>query len=189
MLYNEVNIAVDQKLVSDAAGRNATVKLQGAVTKIVNAMGEPAASKSDERESNTPEIDADTPIESTEIQEDEESLAKEASQLSIADTVASVTSSELREDTYDEDDATALQAQLQFEAQRAEESMPLDDSLMDDSAMTRSREVSELSIRPKSRGKTGSSQPSGLRQSARSSRARDSLVNELLSDDSGEETL
>ena len=67
--------------------------------------------------------------------------------------------------------------------------MLLDDSVMDDSAMTGSREVSELSIRPKSRGKTGSAQPSGLRQSARSSRARDSLVNELLSDDSGEETL
>lgn len=164
------------------------VKLQGTLTKLVNAMGEPAARAtpgSNERESTTPEIDADTPLESTEIQ-DEESLAKETSQLSITESAVSVDPEDLEEPSYDEDDATALENQLNMEATRADESMLLDDSVLDGS-----REVSELSIRPKSQ----SARPeSKLRQSererpARSSRARDSLVDELLSDDSGEETL
>lgn len=190
-LCNEVNIAVDGKLVSDATGRNAMVKLHGGLTKIVNAMGEPAARAtpgSNARDSSTPEVDADTPIESTEIQ-DEESLAKETSELSITDTAVSVDPEDLEEPSYDEDDATALMNQLNAEVERAEESILLDDSVMDNSVADESRETSVLSIRPKSRGKSASAQPGGLGQSARSSRARDSLVNELLSDDSGEETL
>lgn len=173
-LSNEMNIAVDSKLVSDATGRNAITKLATTLTKIVSALGErstPAAQTT--RDSATPEVDADTPIESTEIHEqDEESLAKETSELSIAD---SVDSADLREATFEGDDEDALANQLQLEVTRS-----LEDSVMEeeDSVIDESREASVLSIRPKS--KSASRQPT--RMSARSSTA-------LSDEDSGEETL
>lgn len=174
-----MNIAVDSKLVSDATGRNAITKLTTLLTKIVAAMGDratPAAQTA--RDDASPGVDADTPIESTEIQEEEESLAKETSELSIAD---SVDSADLREATLDEDDEDALANQLQLETEKSM-MQEMDDSVMDDSAMTMddSREASVLSIRPKS--KSASRQPT--RMSARSSRARD-----MSEEDSGEETL
>lgn len=174
-LSNEMNIAVDSKLVSDATGRNAIAKLATSLSKIVAAMGDratPAAQTT--RDSATPEVDADTPIESTEIHEEEESLAKETSELSIAD---SVDSADLREATFEGDDDDALENQLQMEVTRA-----MEDSVMDgdDSVMDDSREASVLSIRPKS--KSASRQPT--RMSARSNRAR-----EMSESDSGEETL
>lgn len=172
-LSNEMNIAVDSKLVSDATGRNAITKLATTLTKIVSALGErstPAAQTT--RDSATPEVDADTPIESTEIHEQDESLAKETSELSIAD---SVDSADLREATFEGDDEDALDNQLQMEVTRA-----MEDSVMEeeDSVIDESREASILSIRPKS--KSASRQPT--RMSARSSTS-------LSDEDSGEETL
>ena len=176
-LSNEMNIAVDSKLVSDATGRNAITKLATTLTKIVSALGErstPAALTT--RDSATPDVDADTPIESTEIQEEEESLAKETSELSIAD---SVDSADLQEPSYNEDDEDALANQLQLETEKSM-MQEMDDSVMDDSAMTmdESREASVLSIRTKS--KSVSRQPT--RMSKRSERA-------VSESDSGEETL
>lgn len=154
------------------------VKLQTSLSKIVAAMGDRVAPQTTtSRDSPTP--DADTPIESTEIHE-EVSLEQETSQLSLAETAEEVDEEDLREESYDEDDATALMNQLNAEAERAEESILLDDRVLDES-----RETSVLSIRAKRQTKSISQQPA--RQS--SSRERDSLVNELLSDDSEEETL
>lgn len=176
-LSNEMNIAVDSKLVSDATGRNAITKLATSLSKIVGAMGDratPVAQTS--RDTATPDVDADTPIESTEIHEEEESLAKETSELSLAD---SVDSADLREATLDEDDEDALANQLQMETEKSM-MQEMDDSVMDeeDSLLDESREASVLSLRPKS--KSASRQPT--RMSAHSTTA-------LSDEDSGEETL
>lgn len=121
-LYSELNVAVDSKLVSDATGRNAILKLHVALGKIVNAMAAPKPART---ESSTPDAEAEA-----DTQADEE------------DETAQQTRDEEVEDLLDDDDddEDALATQLNLDLERANE--------MDESMLSQA-ETSSLSIRPK----------------------------------------
>lgn len=136
-LYDEVCIAVEDKLVVDATGRNALYKLHVSLGKIVNSLGQKQAKKTSlgERGSETPEADV------TAVAEEEN-----------ADDKTVLTAEQDEVDDEDEEEETLLQEQLKNEGASVELSML--------------GETSVLATRPK-----------------RNQQARDSLVEELLSDD------
>jgi condensin complex subunit 3 len=181
-LYSEVNIAVDDKLVSDATGRNALLKIHVSLGKIVNnsdekANGRKSMAAGRERDSTTPEesvveeAEDDTPRPQANIEEEDE-----------------------------EDDVTVLEQQLRREM-TAESSIAPEhdeevDELLEDTKMELDEdEIAELStmleestmvLPQRPRRQQAAAPPAASRRPVRSSRARDSLVDELLSDDEDE---
>lgn len=67
-LYSEVSIAVDDKLLSDATGRNALYKIHVSLGKIVNTLGEAQGRKSSMTEGRT----SITPEDKTVLLEDDD---------------------------------------------------------------------------------------------------------------------
>ncbi len=186
-----------QKLVSDATGRNALIKLNTSLQRIVEKLGEPAAKSA----SPEPEAEAgETAVEEPVAEGVEESVAEEATindeEPSVAGTIQDQEVGDLidsdREDEKDDEDALA--AQLHAEATRVEESTILSERPRSGHS-GRSLQM-ELPVRsaPTSRETSvlgagavpGAGRP---KREVRESRRRDSLVDELLSDEDEDETL
>ncbi|KFY21474.1 hypothetical protein V493_07376 [Pseudogymnoascus sp. VKM F-4281 (FW-2241)] len=152
-LYGEVCIAVEDKLVADATGRNALFKIHVSLGKIVNSLSQKQDPKSNlpgDRGSGTPETevggadddDADERTVTTVQQDDADER-----------TVMTVEQDDVDDDEEDEDTIEALvQEQLNERGEEGEISIL--------------GETSVLATRPK-----------------RDQRPRDSLVEELLSDE------
>lgn len=153
-LYDEVCIAVEDKLVPDATGRNALFKIHVSLGKIVNSLAQkqgPKSSLPGDRGSGTPE----TEVGGADEYEDADERTVTTVQQDDADerTVMTVEHDDVDEDEEDEDTIEALvQEQLNEGVEEGELSIL--------------GETSVLATRPK-----------------RNQQPRDSLVEELLSDE------
>ncbi|OBT84466.1 hypothetical protein VE02_06450 [Pseudogymnoascus sp. 03VT05] len=153
-LYDEVCIAVEDKLVPDATGRNALFKIHVSLGKIVNSLTQkegPKSSLPGDRGSATPE----TEVGGADEDEDADERTVTTVQQDDVDerTVMTVEQDNVDDDEQDEDTIGALvQEQLNEGREEGELSML--------------GETSVLATRPK-----------------RNQRPRDSLVEELLSDE------
>jgi condensin complex subunit 3 len=121
-LYSEVCIAVDDKLVADATGRNALFKIHVSLGRIVNSLGEKQASKSslpEGRESETPEVE--TPVAEEEKDEEEEE-----------DTVVAMKQEDVEEEDDDEEEEITIMGETAVLTTRPKPGQRPRDSLVDE---------------------------------------------------------
>lgn len=139
-LYDEVCIAIEDKLVADATGRNALYKIHVSLGKIVNSLGQSEAKKSrlsGERGSATPEVDT------TGVNEDEDEDRDEKTVMTVqqddADddgdektigTIKQEESAMNEEDDVDDDRTVVVEATVL--ASRPKRTQPGNDSLVEE---------------------------------------------------------
>jgi condensin complex subunit 3 len=118
-VYDEVSIAVDDKLISDAAGRNALYKIHVSLGKIVNGLG-------DRRKSSIPDGRMSmAPEEKTDIDEDEDVDVDEKTVMNVAPTI------EEDEEAEDDDNEETVMGNATTSKRQPRDSL-VDELLSDD---------------------------------------------------------